>query len=50
MVNITETYGINMTDEEMEELRFLLILTKMKENAEKLEIPATDLEEHDEKH
>ena len=31
-----------MTEAEMEELRFLLILSKMKENADKLAIELTD--------
>jgi hypothetical protein len=31
-----------MTEAEMEELRFLLILSKMKENADKLEMELTD--------
>ena len=31
-----------MTEAEMEEIRFLLILSKMKENADKLAIELTD--------
>jgi hypothetical protein len=34
-----------MTEAEMEELRFLLILSKMKENADKLKMELTDCKE-----